>query len=204
MMKQVALMSKLISKSEFARRRGVSPQRVGQWVAEGKITPPALVGEGRSAKINEAAAIEQLAGRLDTNQRQGNGIATKLANVADDDVGNGSLEKRLLTAKVSNAERLGQKHQEEELLRRGVLSETAAVKAAWHRGFGEMIGAFEGAFPGFASAIAAKPGASAREMVLILRTEWRTERERLAAIHRARAGAEPEIVTWRGESPPPA
>jgi hypothetical protein len=200
-------MSKLISKSEFARRRGVSPQRVEQWVAEGKITPPALVGEGRSAKINEAAATEQLAGRLDTNQRQGNGIATKLANVAnvaDDDVGNGSLEKRLLTAKVRNSEMLGQRREEEELLRRGVLSETAAVKAAWHRGFGEMMSAFEGAFPGFASAIAAKPGASAREMVLILRTEWRTERERLAAIHRARAAGEAKTVTWRGESPPAA
>jgi hypothetical protein len=200
-------MTKLISKSEFARRRNVSPQRVSQWVAEGKITAPALVGAGRSAKINEAAAIEQLAGRLDTNQRQGNGIATRLANVAnvaDDDAGNGSLEKRLLTAKVRNSEMLGQRREEEELLRRGVLSETAAVKAAWHRGFGEMISAFEGAFPGFASAIAAKPGASAREMVLILRTEWRTERERLAAIHRARAAGEAKTVTWRGESPPAA
>jgi hypothetical protein len=198
-------MSKLISKSEFARRRGVSPQRVSQWVAEGKITPPALVGEGRSAKINEAAAIEQLAGRLDTNQRQGNGIATKLAPVADDDVdSNPSLEKRLLKAKVRNSEMLSQKREEEELLRRGVLSETAAVKAAWSRGFGEMISAFEGAFPGFASAIAAKPGASAREMLHILRTEWRAERERLAAIHLARAAAEPEMVTWRGQSPPAA
>jgi hypothetical protein len=198
-------MSKLVSKSEFARRRGVSPQRVSQWISEGKISGTAIVGEGRTSKINEAVAVEQLAGRLDTGQRQGNGIATKLAQVADDeDDSNGSLEKRLLKAKVRNSEMLSQRREEEELLRRGILSETAAVKAAWSRGFGEMMSAFEGAFSGFASAIAAKPGASAREIVLILRTEWRAERERLAAIHRARAASQPEIVAWRGESPPAA
>jgi hypothetical protein len=191
----------LITKSEFARRRGVSPQRVGQWIAEGKITAPALVGDGRAAKINEAVAIEQLAGRLDTNQRSGNGIATKLDPVADDDVDtNGSLEKRLLRAKVRGAEMINQRRTEEELLRRGILSETAVVKASWSRGFGEMLSSFEGAFPGFAAAIAAKPGASAREITLILRTEWRSERERLAAAHRAQAAAEPEIVPWNGDA----
>jgi hypothetical protein len=200
-------MAKLISKSEFARRCNVSPQRVSQWIAEGKLSGAALVGEGRTSKINEAVAIEQLAGRLDTNQRQGNGIATNLAHVADeaddDDSTNAALEKRLLKAKVRGAEMLGQKRAEEEFLRRGILSETSAVQATWSRGFGEMLGAFEGAFPGFASEIAARPGASVKEIVIILRTAWSAERERLATIHRARAAAEPKTVAWQG-SPPAA
>lgn len=67
-----------ISKGEFARRRGVSPGRVSQWLSEKKITGAAIIGEGRSALIDEALACEQLGERLDTGQRFGNGLATNL------------------------------------------------------------------------------------------------------------------------------
>jgi hypothetical protein len=72
-----------MSKSEFARRCGVSPQRVGQWISEGKLTDDAIVGEGRKAKINVPIALEQLKERLDPTQRFSlNGLSTRLGGEA--------------------------------------------------------------------------------------------------------------------------
>jgi hypothetical protein len=68
-----------ISKSEFAVRRGVSASRVSQWIGEGKISGAALVGEGRSARIDEDLACQQLDERLDIDQREANGARTSFA-----------------------------------------------------------------------------------------------------------------------------
>lgn len=68
----------VVSKAEFARRRNVTAGRVSQWISEGKIFGAALVGEGRSARINERLACAQLNRTLDVNQRYGNGLATRL------------------------------------------------------------------------------------------------------------------------------
>ena len=67
-----------ISKSEFARRRGVTPGRVTQWISEGKITRTSLCGEGRDEKVIESAAVAELRAKLDIHQRLGNGVATRL------------------------------------------------------------------------------------------------------------------------------
>jgi hypothetical protein len=67
-----------ISKSEFARRRNVTPGRVTQWIDEGKISGAALMGEGRTSRIFESIAVDQLRRSLDIHQRLGNGGATHL------------------------------------------------------------------------------------------------------------------------------
>jgi hypothetical protein len=68
-----------ISKAAFAARRGVTPGRVSQWIAEKKIRPPAFDGEGRSAKIFESIALGQLNRTIDIHQRLGNGAGTNLS-----------------------------------------------------------------------------------------------------------------------------
>lgn len=72
-------LSEPISKQEFAARRGVTPARVSQWLAEGKITGEAIVGSGRHARIREDVACLQLERRLDAGQRDGNGRLTSFA-----------------------------------------------------------------------------------------------------------------------------
>jgi hypothetical protein len=68
-----------VKKSKFAQMCNVSAGRVSQWIAEGKIGPEALVGEGQRAKINVQLAFEHLKERLDSNQRFSlNGLSTKL------------------------------------------------------------------------------------------------------------------------------
>ena len=68
----------IVTKGEFAVLCKVSPGRVTQWIGDGKISPAALVGEGRSAKIRVAQAQADLKRSLDPNQMSGNGIRTRI------------------------------------------------------------------------------------------------------------------------------
>lgn len=70
------------SKSAFAARINVSPSRVSQYIAEGKLGPACLEGEGRSAKVKVAAALAALKATLDLSQRMGNGATTRLSGAA--------------------------------------------------------------------------------------------------------------------------
>lgn len=51
----------VVSKSQYAKLRGVSQSRVSQWINEGRIGPDALVGTGRYAAINVEVAELHLA-----------------------------------------------------------------------------------------------------------------------------------------------
>ncbi|MVA55958.1 hypothetical protein [Agrobacterium vitis] len=67
-----------VTKGQFAELIGVSPGRVSQYLTEGKISPAALDGVGRNAKINVERAKADLRLTLDVSQRLGNGIDTRL------------------------------------------------------------------------------------------------------------------------------
>ncbi len=58
-----------VSKGEFARMKGRTPQCVSNWIADGKITPAAIVGEGYRAKIWVERADADLARTLDPAQQ---------------------------------------------------------------------------------------------------------------------------------------
>lgn len=74
-----------VSKGDFAVMLGVSPGRVSQYIAEGKIFGEALEGEGRRAKINPAIAKAQLQKTLEPGQRFGaNGTALRTPQVVTD------------------------------------------------------------------------------------------------------------------------
>lgn len=62
-------MSEIFCKGEFADRRGVHKSAVSHWIKTGRIYGGALVGSGRSAKINVAVAEAQLSRTLDLGQR---------------------------------------------------------------------------------------------------------------------------------------
>jgi hypothetical protein len=57
-----------LSKGDFAALIKVSAGRVSQYIAEGKLTGAALVGEGPRAKINVPIALSQLGKSLDPVQ----------------------------------------------------------------------------------------------------------------------------------------
>lgn len=74
----LAQVEQIVSKGQFAALIGVTPGRISQMIAEGKIDGAALVGEGRSAKVRVEVARAQLRERTDLGQRLGNGLETRL------------------------------------------------------------------------------------------------------------------------------
>lgn len=59
----------LVTRSEYAVLAGHTPQSVTRWIAEGKLTPPAIVGEGRALRIDVKIADQQLDQQLDIAKR---------------------------------------------------------------------------------------------------------------------------------------
>jgi len=68
-----------MSKGEFAAHIGVSPGRISQYIAEGKINGDAIEGAGRYARIRADVAKHQLQRFLDPSQRFGANGAAALA-----------------------------------------------------------------------------------------------------------------------------
>lgn len=62
-------MKTIITKGEFAERKGRKPSAVSNWIADGRITPAALVGSGVRARIWVEQAERDLARNLDPSQQ---------------------------------------------------------------------------------------------------------------------------------------
>ena len=77
----------IMMKSEFARRCNVDRSRVSQWLRAGQIDGAAVVGTGRSAKLDAGPALAQLKLRLATDERFGlNGLNTGILDWDPDEV----------------------------------------------------------------------------------------------------------------------
>lgn len=176
------------SKSEFAKRIGVTAGRVSQFLKEGKITAAGIEGEGRRAKIRVDVALKNLERNLDVSQRLGNGLNTNLkfradpSDEADPDlpdqpktVADLIADEKLQQMRVSNR-RLA----EEELVRRGIYTKTSEVKSGYVALAGAMLRTFEGALPEIATSLAAEFKLPQRDVLHILKGEMRKIRESAA------------------------
>lgn len=218
----------IVSKSEFAKICGVVPGRVTQWIKEGKISGPALVGEGRSAKIRVEVALGQLKLRRDVGQALGNGLATRLeipaafvpararAAEIEGDVGedrgdesdpDGSwgpdgasddIDRKLKRAKLEAAERDNRIAAAKEAATEGFYTEAASARSEMGKIAGQMMRIFEGALPEIATAIAAEFKIDARDVTHHLNEQFRKVREQAAASAAKVAEAIPETIDASG------
>lgn len=188
----------IVSKGEFARRRNVSAARVSQWIGEGKIHGPAIVGEGRGAQLDEEIACRQLEQRLDIDQRHsGNGLKTTLLTQADRPpageappaytVADKIAEQRLELLQRQNREKATQ-----EAVTHGLLCETSDARQATGRQIGQVIARVEGSLPEIASELAAQFKLPQRDVLHALRGAWRKIRKDAAIEARERAEPLPE------------
>jgi hypothetical protein len=81
-----------VKKGEFARLINVSPGRVSQYLAEGKIHGAAIEGTGRDARIVVDVAKAQLQETLDARQMLGNGASTRLGDATTEAEAAGETE----------------------------------------------------------------------------------------------------------------
>lgn len=202
---------KLETKGEFAARLNVTPGRLSQMIAEGKVPPDALVGEGRKAKVDIARAMAALDRTLDLAQRTGaNGrvrivsttppVAVEVSIDADastdpeapspvsqrsgldDDLRRESLEqKRIETRRMIRAEAAAA----------GDLVSASEVRTATDKIVARMIEAVDQAMIEMASTIAGEYALSRRDLLHLLRKIWREQREKQSEAFAARAAESP-------------
>lgn len=208
-----AVEAAVASKGEFARRCNVSPGRVSQWISSGQIGPDALVGEGRSAQILVDKALSQLKRRLDVSQRFGNGLGTRLdaapapaaivisgdapppsASTLPEPPAIDSTEERIKQAKLKEIEFRNRQAAEEEAKREGRYVLTSETRKALGQVAVEMLTIFEGSLDDLASAIGARFELPQRDVLHLLRAEFRSVRTKAAEAMRRRADAAPGML----------
>ncbi len=98
-------MRTVLTKAEFAQRKGRSPSALSHWIAEGKITPSALIGKGVRAKIWLEQAERDLEASLDLGQQLAQQEpAIPLLNREDRPAASPSYSERERAARATKAE----------------------------------------------------------------------------------------------------
>lgn len=212
----------VVSKGEFARRRGVSPGRVSQWIAAGQISGVAIVGEGRTAQIRESVACEQLRAKLDPMQMTGNGLTTVLKPAAaaaplpaGDNVlpfgpapiagassspppappaAGDTIEDEIKRLRRDQLLRQEREAQRQEAIAAGQLTDAVAARSAAARETARLVTMFEGSLSNFATAISAEFKLPQRDVLHLLRAEFRKFRSTVAAGMRDQAAQAPALV----------
>lgn len=180
-----------VTKGEFAAMIGVSPGRVSQYLAEGKITPAALVGTGRNAKIIVDQAKADLRLTLDVAQRLGNGIHTNLdpapsQPARSDAARQGQDERRTAAAggidyeikleKLEQVRRANRNAAVAEAQDKGRLTSTEDAQAQMTRVAAAMLNVFDGGLNDIAMAVAAAFKLPQRDVKHLMRQEFRKVR----------------------------
>lgn len=194
----------VVSPAEFARLRGVHRSRVTRYIKEGKLSGAALVTDERGVKVRVAVAMEQLRERLDIGQQMGNGLdardtypaAARAAQPADGLFDEGSAGTPVLADKADTVEAqikrerlireriVNRRLAEEAEAERGRFTETAAARAQMAGLVGSVLQSFEGGLADMAGAVAERFEVPQRDVLHLLKGEFRKVCE--AAAKRAR------------------
>lgn len=186
--------AELVTKGEFAEMIGVTPGRVSQMIAAGQIDSAAIEGEGQRAKIRPTLARQQLARRLNHGQRFGNGLNTRLDGEDGDDGDEDAPPARSAPAsnrrdlisdaigaeKLRQLRNLNQRAAEDNLVRRGIYVRADQTKAAMTKMAAQLVSLFEGGLGEVATALAREFKMPQRDVLHVLRTEFRALRARSA------------------------
>jgi predicted XRE-type DNA-binding protein len=205
-----------VSKGEFAALIGVSPGRVSQYLAEGKITAAALEGVGRNARIIVEQAKSDLRLTLDVGQRLGNGIDTRLdpsapitapaqgtaigerpsgfvdaggtiPSAAAGTLTSSGIDYQIKQEKLEQARRANRNAAINDARDRGQLIETEASRAEMTRVAAALMDVFDGGLNDMASAVAAAFQLPQRDVKHLMRREFRKLREKAAEQMRKKA-----------------
>lgn len=199
--------SQIVSKGEFARLINVSPGRISQYIAAGQITPDALDGDGRNAKIIVDKARAQLSGRLDVAQRVGsNGMTTRLgmpcaaapeaatAPAAQLPFSTDIVAERIAKEKLEQARMQTARARREEALAIGRYMLADEVKVEMTRAVSIAFRVMESGLVDMAAAIAAQFDVPQRDVQHHLQKAFRAVRVRAAGEFSAQAAHEPATV----------
>lgn len=147
-------MKTIITKGEFAARQKRSPACVSNWIAEGKISKEALIGDGVRARIWLERALSDLTANLDPSQQVSQSRPIQVAMALSDTSSAGNepaeparqfeLERQRDLARRTKADADRAEHDAEAAKRRNALDEgkyLLAEEAAriWGRELAEFL-----------------------------------------------------------------
>lgn len=204
-----------LSKQDFAQHINVSKGRVSQMLADGTIGRDALVGEGRSARIDVDKAIRQISLRRDIGQSMGNGLNTRVSSLLIDDADSeladaarrdtsmtpakaatktDDLAQQLQLERLESEKRKNRIAAADELVRQGQMVPADQVRSAMNK-LARQVDEENGAMlADFASEIASKFGLVQRDVLHLLRQVRNEKKAAVAERARVRAGEIPETV----------
>ncbi len=211
-------MSTLMTNADFARAVGVTPGRVSQWKAEGKITPAALIDQDGRTMIDAERACEDLGRRLDLSQMSGNGATTRLAGLFEaepqEERGSGPLvitpgselavAERYQQEKLREIEFRNRAAAKREAEEAGVYVRTIHHQQAVARVTGLILREFETAVPEMASALAGRFELQIKDVTRELSGQLRQVRGKVERELRRVAEGEKELTAdeiLSGEEP---
>ena len=212
-------MNDILTKKAFAEMAGVTPSCVSHWIGEKKLRGAAIVGHGCRARIRVPVALEQLKKNLDIDQRLGaNGkarldaqkpaarapklvpaaiIALDMPEAATealsqpDEGDESTIEGRIKAARLEQIALSNAAAREEASARSGRYVRAEDARQELGRMASRLMTLFESRLPEFANAMVAKPPASSRDTLSVLRATWREIRIRNAKT----IGAEAESLS---------
>ncbi|MAA99708.1 hypothetical protein [Stappia sp.] len=213
-----------VSAAEFARLRGVHRSQVTRYVKDGKISGDALVPSGRGVKIRVKLAMAQLRERLDIGQQIGNGIDARTSLEGEQSEGarsegalfadvrevpgcraaagrGPSIEEQIKRERLRSVQFANRKAAEEEEARKGRLMETDAAQARMTGLVSQTLQAFEGGLADMATAIGERFELPQRDVLHLLKGEFRKVCASAAERARKRLAETPATVETvvRGE-----
>jgi hypothetical protein len=194
------LSADIVTKSAFASLTRVAPSRVSQWIAGGKIYGDALVGQGHRARIRMSVALEQLKRSLDVSQRISANAKAQLELPAEGNKSAGfppaeqTIDDKLKRERLEQLELANERAREERAARAGIYLNAEDARRQMGRAAGSLLTAFDGALGEFATAIAAQSNLTSRDALHLLRTTWRSIRERTSDQELRMAATLPALV----------
>lgn len=180
----------VVTKTKFAELCGVSQPCVSRWIRDRKIYGGALVGDGRNKQIRVDIARQQLKQTLDVSQRLGANGKLRF----DDDPVDGGIEDDIRRARLEQIQLANEHARALREVQAGRYARSDDVRQEMGRVAGRMMGLFEGSLGELATAIAARSNLPARDALHVLRTAFRTIRERVANAEAGIAKALPPSV----------
>ena len=159
-----------ISKSEFAALCRVGKPAVSGWIKAGHLTAPALVGEGRFARIDPELARIQLRERMDPEARLSNGLDTALGDAPLDSE---TVEEKIKLQRLAQSELRTKKMREEDAERAGRLVDAVEAKARVTRAAAEAKSFFNSTMLDLAdqvAVLAAQPAPLTKKSILLALT----------------------------------
>ena len=213
-------MKTVVTKGEYARLKGRSPAAVSNWIADGRISAAALIGDGNRARIWVEQADADLARNLDPTQQWSqrapidlrlearpaaidHGAAYEVrpssrvdqAAVDDDDI------RRRRRADADKAEHDAEAARRRNAVDEGRWMEAAAGQREWARELGRVISDIETFLAStLAHSLAEKYGLDWKELSVELRRAFRQHRTAAAD----GAGREREQAEIAAHAPQPA